>query len=276
MKNARQVIYICIGAAMILLSVGLIFAKQSADDGELLHGDSGVRTFKGPVNTLVFEAGACGIDIVTGNTEDFILEYEGLSHATLSDHLENGELSIKLKMDSSWNSKWFSVDTEDTKIKLTIPKDAELDSALFEFGAADIDMEKVQAKKLYITVGAGELNAENLTATESAHFTVGAGSFVAEEVVLTNADLECGVGEMKVSGTLDGASVAECGVGSMEIAIAGEQAEYYGELNCGLGEIECGDIQIGGSGKQSYGTSSAERRMDIKCGIGEVDVRFYK
>ena len=137
-------------------------------------------------------------------------------------------------------------------------------------------MEEVRAKKLYITVGAGELNAKSLTATESAHFTVGAGSFVAEDVALTNADLECGVGEMKVSGTLDGASVAECGVGSMEIAIAGEQAEYYGELNCGLGEIECGDIQIGGSGKQSYGTSSAERRMDIKCGIGEVDVRFYK
>ncbi len=257
MKNARQVIYICIGAAMILLSVGLIFAKQSADDGELLHGDSGVRTFKGPVNTLVFEAGACEIDIVTGETQNYILEYEGLSHAKLSHQLKDGELSITLKMDSKWVSKLLDVDMKEARLTLTVPKDAELDSALFEFGAADIDMEEIHAKKLYITVGAGELNAENLTATESANITVGAGSINAEEVVLTNANLECGVGDMK-------------------FAIAGEQDAYYGELNCGLGKIKCGDIKIGPSANHSYGTSSAERRMDIKCGIGEVDVRFYK
>lgn len=276
MKSAKQIVFIIIGAAMILLAVGLIFLKQGSDKGERLQGESGTRVFKGPVNALIFEAGACEIDIVTGDTQDYILEYESLAHATISDRLENGELKITLDVDSAWSSKWLKSDLDDAKITLTIPKDAELESALFEFGAADIAMEEITAKKLYLTVGAGELNAERLTATELARFNVGAGAFFAEDVALTNAELVCGVGEMVISGIFDGDTTADCGVGSMELAVRGEQEEYRGELNCGLGEIDFGNIEIDGSGKRSHGTSSAESRMNIKCGIGKVGVRFYK
>ena len=276
MKSAKQIVFIAIGAAMILLAVGLIFLKQDVDRGERLHGENGTRVFEGPVNSLIFEAGACDIDIVIGDTQDYILEYESLSHATISDHLENGELEITLKMDTDWSTKWFDSDLDDAKITLTIPKNAELDSALFEFGAAEITMEEIAAKKLYLTVGAGELNADRLTATELARFNVGAGAFIAEDVALMNAELVCGVGEMNVSGSFDGDTTADCGVGAMELYVRGEQEDYRGELNCGLGEIEFGNIKIDGSGKRSHGTASAERRMDIKCGIGDVDVQFYK
>ena len=205
------------------------------------------------------------------------MDFEGLKYGTLTYESEGEELKISYKQDDSRIAKIFvDDDIDDQKITLTVPKNAILDSALFEFGAAEVTMDRIIANELYVTVGAGSLHADSLTATGLAKLNVGAGAFYADDVTLTNAELVCGVGEMEISGLLMGESTADCGVGSKELRVNGEQDAYYGELNCGLGEIEFGDITIGGSGKKSYGTSSAERRMDIKCGIGEVDVRFYK
>lgn len=276
MKGAKQIVFICIGAAMILLAVGLIFAKKSNDKTSGQRGgESGTEIFTGEVTALVMQAGACNIEVEAGDEDVYTLVYEGLKYGDLTHNLENGELEISYKQDDDWTAKMFSAeDLDDQKITLIVPKNATLDSALFEFGAADIEMEQVVANKLYITVGAGELDADSLTATELARFNVGAGAFYADNVKLMNAELVCGVGEMEVSGVIAGKSMADCGVGSMQLTLDGEQGNYRGELNCGLGELQFGDIQIDGSGRKDYGPSSAERRMDIKCGIGEVDVRF--
>ena len=275
MKNVKQVVFIVIGVVMILLAVALIFTKKTVDNREENNSKSGTRVFNGPVHTLIFEAGACDVEIETGSADEYILSYDGLSYATISDHLEDGVLEFTYKQNRDWLTKlFFQPDRKDTHVTLTIPEDAVLERAEFEFGAAEIKMEQINAKDLSITVGAGELHARNITATEKASLQVGAGAFYADKVNLVNAELECGVGEMELSGVITGDSTVDCGVGEMQLDIDGDQDAYKGELNCGLGEIQFGDIRIEGSGKKSYGASSAESRMDIKCGIGEVDVRF--
>lgn len=280
MKSTKQTVFILIGTAMILLSVVLIIAKNANGnvgryDGES-GGDYGREVFESTVSSLVFEAGACDIEVVTGDEDYYILDYEGLKYGDLDFNVENGELQISYRQNGNWTAKMFvDDDIDDQKITLTVPKGEVLDSASFEFGAAEVSMDEIVAKKLYLTVGAGELKADKITATEYAKLKVGAGSFSMEDAVLTNAELECGVGEMNVSGTFYGDTKADSGVGAMELAVFGEQEQYHGSLNCGLGEIDFGTISIEGSGNKTYGTSSAERRMDIKCGIGEVDVRFY-
>lgn len=279
MKNAKQIVFILIGTAMILLAVGLIFMKKPEDTtkGITGEGESGTKTFSAPVNSLVFEAGACNIEILEGEGTEYNVDFENLKYGTLVTEQNGDELKISYRQNTNWTAKMFvDDDINDQKITLTIPKDATLDSAVFEFGAAEINMEDVTARKLYITVGAGTLNADGLTATGLARLNVGAGGLYAKDVSFVDAELVCGVGEMNVAGIFEGNTSADCGVGAMELRVHGEQEDYRGELNCGLGEIEFGNINIDGSGKQSHGTSSAERRMDIKCGIGEVDVRFYK
>lgn len=276
MKSAKQIVFIAIGVVMILLAVGLIALKKGQDsEVRTQEGENGTRTFPGPVNTLIVEVGASSIDVVEGEGNAYILSYEGLKYGTISDRCEDGVLQITYRQKDNWPAKMFhDNDIDKQRITLTVPKDAILDSAVFEFGAAEIEMEGITAKELYVTVGAGQLNAYNLTATELAKFSAGAGAFYADDVVLTNAELICGVGQMNITGIFEGDTTADCGVGSMELEVDGEQEAYRGDLNCGLGEIDFGDISIEGSGNRSYGTSSAERRMNIKCGIGEVDVRF--
>lgn len=276
MKSAKHIVFIAIGVGMILLALGLIAIKNTKmDEGTNVEGENGTRVFSGTVNTLIFEVGASRIDIVEGEGTEYILSYEGLKYGTISDRHEDGVLQITYRQKENWPAKLFyENDIDKQKITLTVPKDAVLDSGTFEFGAADIRMDGIAAKELYVTVGAGQLNASNLTATELAKFSAGAGALYAEDVALTNADLVCGVGQMSISGSFLGDTTADCGIGAMELEVEGKQEDYRGDLNCGLGEIRFGDISIEGSGQKSYGTSSATSRMDIKCGIGEVDVHF--
>lgn len=276
MKSAKHIVFIAIGVGMILLALGLIAIKNTKkDEGTTVEGENGTRVFRGEINTLVVEVGASSIDVVKGEGSEYILSYEGLKYGTISDRCEDGVLQITYRQTENWPAKLFYENNIDKqKITLTVPKDAVLDSATFEFGAAEIEMEGITAKELYVTVGAGQLNADNLVSTELAKLSVGAGTFYGEDVLLTNAELACGVGQMNLSGTFTGNTAADCGIGSMELLVNGEQEDFQGNLNCGLGEIDFGDISIEGSGQKSYGTSSATSRMDIKCGIGEVDVHF--
>lgn len=279
MKSAKQIVFIAIGVGMILLALGLIAIKKGQDSGDRnpggQSGENGTQIFTGPVKELIVEAGASSVEVIEGESDLYVLSYEGLKYGTISHRCEDGTLKITYRQKENWPSKLiYDNDIDKQKITLTVPKDAVLDSALFEFGAAEIRMEGITAKELYVTVGAGQLNAYNLTATELAKFNAGAGAFYADDVALTNAELVCGVGQMSVAGSFSGDTAADCGIGSMELEVDGVQEDYSGDLNCGLGEIRFGDIEIEGSGQRSYGTSSATSRMDIKCGIGEVDVHF--
>lgn len=276
MRKAKQGVFILIAVVMLVASVGLIVMKKVYGGGTTNREKNGTRIFTGTVETLILDVGACDIEVVSGDTDDYILEYTNLSYATLSDSLKDGVLTVTYKMDTGWPARMFSQNGwKNTKIVLTVPEDATLAKAVFEFGAADIEMDNITAKELMVTVGAGELNAHKLTATEKAKLTVGAGEFHAEDVELFDAVLECGVGEMELSGNITGESTVDCGVGEIVLTLTGEEESYHGSLNCGLGEIHMGSEKISGSGSKSYGTSSAESRMDIKCGIGEVDVRFH-
>ena len=270
MQKFKQGIFIAVAIVMVLLCIGLIAVKKSRGTETVREG---TRTFTGTVEQLIFEAGACDIEIREGNVDGFVLSYRGLSSGSISDSLEDGVLKLKYRETSGWLSKLFR-DGAETKVTLTIPKNTVLEQANLEFGAAEVRIDALSAKRLFISVGAGELNAESLTAGEKANLQVGAGAFYADNVNLVNAGLECGVGEMELSGVINGESTVDCGVGEISLTLNGNEEDYSGELNCGLGSIQMGSVIINGSGKQSYGTSSAMSRMDIKCGIGEVDVRF--
>ena len=158
MKNAKQIVFILIGTAMILLAVGLIIMRRSNDTTKGKQGErqSGSYVFSEPVKSLVFEAGACTIEILEGEGTEYIVDFENLKYGTLETEQNGEELKISYKQNDNWTAKMFMEDDiNNQKITLTMPKGAELDSALFEFGAAEISMEDVTAKKLYLTVGAG-------------------------------------------------------------------------------------------------------------------------
>ncbi len=273
MKSFRQGILIAAAVVMIAVSVILILLNQGVKEKRM---GSGTESFTGTIENLIFEAGACEIEIREGETEQVTLWYQGMPAEDISGSLENGTLKIKSTYKSWSLGRLIRIGRkkEEAKICLTIPKDMAFKKAVLEFGAAEVMVERILAEDLTLTVGAGEMNAQYLAGSRSAKITVGAGSLKADQVSLKDADLNCGVGEMKLSGEILGDSTVDCGVGEVEIAMTTDEDTYRGKLSCGLGSLKFGKISVDGSGKREYGTSSAENRMDIKCGVGEVEVWF--
>lgn len=274
MKSLKQGIFIVIALVMIGVAVTLILLKKDEGGGTVI---SETEIFKGEITELIFEAGACQVEINKGIEGQVTVHYEGIKAKYITGDLEDGKLKIRYNPKNSFSLFGINLGSglaKKAKITLTVPEETVFKNVTMEFGAAEVRAERIMAEELFLTVGAGEMNADYLFASKSAKITVGAGSLTADKVAFTNAELKCGVGEMELSGEIYGDSTVDCGVGEVEIALTTEEDIYRGKLDCGLGDISFGRTSVDGSGKKEFGTSSAENRMDIKCGVGEVDVHF--
>ncbi len=277
MKNGKQMVYILIGCAMILLSIGLIVMNKSFGGDSKETKRSGTSVYTEPIKELDLDIGACEFDIVIGEKSPCMLSYEDAENAIVSDSLVDGVLTISCKQKSNWLSNLFKNGGNSTaKLTLTLPEETVFERADLKFGAAEVEIEWLLAEELKMALGAGAVDVISMWATDKAEIEVGAGALIAESAILKNAQITCGVGEVEMAGMITGESTVECGVGEINLEVYGEEADYYGKLDCGLGEVNCGTVNISGSGKKEYGTTSAENRMDIKCGIGEVNVQFRK
>ena len=275
MQRVRQWIYILIALAMIGAAVLLIVFKKDDAEADGLTKNI-ISTYPEEITEVIFEAGACVVEIVEEDSIGVAVQAMNVKSSDFSCSCVDGVLKVKYTPTNSWNVDFLDFDdrNEEAKIILTLPAEKFFEKVSMEFGAAEVTAERILAKDLTIQVGAGEMQADYLYAEDSAKITVGAGALYADRVNLTDATLNCGVGELELSGEIYGNSVAECGVGEIDIALTTEEELYRGNLDCGLGEISFGRTSVEGSGKKEYGTSSAENRMDIKCGVGEVDVHF--
>ncbi len=275
MKSTRQKVYIAIAVAMIAISVGLII-YQNVTGKNNATGESGTRVFTGPITEVSLDIGSCEIDVIEADTEDITVTYSNLS-GRLSDHCDDGKLSITYESNiSDIISSLFVGSNKNSKITITVPKDVCFERVVLEIGAAEAEISGLSAKQLQISIGAGDVTATNVCATEKAKFEVGLGEFTAKGVDLKNASLQCGVGSMEIEGLIEGKSSIDCGVGSVEATIRAEESNYKGSLDCGIGEVVFGSVKIDGIGSEKTVAADAEHSFNIDCGIGDVEVRFKK
>ena len=122
-------------------------------------------------------------------------------------------------------------------ITVTLPKDMELEKAELDLKAGELRAEQILAKDLEVNAGAGEVNILEFAA-EKAEFKCGAGSITA-------------TGDAK-------------------------KKDYNYDLDCGIGEIRCGDDSFSGFGREKSIDNGADKKMDIDCGIGYINVAFME
>lgn len=275
MKNIRQIVFVCIGILMILGCVVLIIVKKK-DKGERTIATTTFQSSE--IQKLTMKVGACQVNIVEGEGSTVLLNCDGFGKYDVSTSFENGELTIRRNNNNSINFHLFGINLNnngDKVMTLTVPKGTIFEDVNLDFGAAEVSIQSLHSKKLSVTIGAGQLTADELIAENDSKIEVGAGSLVIDYGSLNNASMECGVGELKLNGKVLGRSTVECGVGSVSLKLSDvSEDDYFGHLDCGLGSLSFGESKIKGSGKKDYGVSSAANELDAKCGLGEVIIRF--
>lgn len=131
------------------------------------------------------------------------------------------------------------------------------------------------AEVINITVNAGECDVESkLTALKELKLDVGAGQMDIKSVEAPELFLDAGVGQLDVdSMTADDVKI-NCGIGSIDATVSGMENEYNYEITSNVGEVEIGDESYAGLGTSKSIDNGADRKMQIDCGVGSVELSF--
>lgn len=130
------------------------------------------------------------------------------------------------------------------------------------------------AESIDLDLGAGELTADSMTASEAFDADVGAGSMNVRQLTAGTIDVDCGVGEVTLGKTLAESIDADCGLGHMELCLAGSEHAYDFDIECGLGAVDIGEKSYSSLTTQKSIDNNADREVDLKCGLGEINVIF--
>lgn len=127
-----------------------------------------------------------------------------------------------------------------------------------------------------LEVGAGSIYIENDLSVNELDIEVGAGELISEGVLtVREMNIDVGAGDVNIH-ALDAAVLeAECGMGKLEINAVGQESDYSYNVECGMGSLTVGDNNYSGiSEEHRVSNANAKKRMELECGMGEINVSF--
>ena len=207
------------------------------DDDELDDTENVVseETFSN-IENLKLDIGACEVQIKTGTDDkicinDSRMKTENAVQKKLSD--DGKTLEITTRMRSSFKNMNRAKGT----LVIYLPEGYRFDEVEMEYGAANAEIDELNAKSLKIKSGASGCSVKN-------------------------ADVE----ELEV----------EAGAGSVTLDLEGTEDSYNYELDSSAGSIQIGDDQeYGGLSTEKSIDNGSKRTIEISNGAGSVEIRFH-
>lgn len=260
----KMIKYLAIAFA-IFLSISIIAGICSALFtianlfGANTESEIGNHTIGTDFTSISINLNAAELEIKTG--DDFALQ-------TNHKYLKCEEKDDILKI--SETRKLFTSHPKGMKVILTVPQYKIFDYVDIRAGAGTVTIDELSSNMLNIDLGAGELTAQILDASDKAEIDGGAGSVTIKGGHLSNADIDMGVGELNLESELSGKSSIDYGVGETNLVLIGEEDDYKIELDKGIGEAwldgkKMSDDSVYGAGKSI---------IEIDGGIGELSITF--
>ena len=177
--------------------------------------------------------------------------------------IENNQGTLKIKDNKKimYNS--------DSSITIYIPENIKLQECDIEIGAGQLNIEKLNSKKIEFDFGAGKVDINELI-SEKAEIECGAGQVNIENSDLTNSKIETGVGKLIYSGYLRGNSQLECGIGETELNLQGGKEIYKIRTEKGIGDIKINNEKI----TSGTTTGDGENVITVEGGIGKININL--
>lgn len=204
------------------------------------------------------------------------VEYRGQNHRREVEVSVSGS-ALKIEDDSPRRIR----NRDSARITIRIPKelaDGWLDKIDIEQGAGYAHLNTpLTAGEISINVNAGEcIASEKLTAKTSMSLEVDAGKIELSDLEAEKLKMHAGVGELDVSAMQAEKIEMECGIGNITAAAAGKESDYSYEIDCNVGSIEVGDRVYSGLDSERTIKNPGNKKMEIKCGVGNVNISFQE
>ncbi len=221
---------LCIGGAVTGGMGGIKYADFFVDTREFVeeiqddsfgfhHGKDEMTYSANEINSMDFEIGAAELDVKVSDSEDTISV--DIERGNFDVYVKNRELHIEGKKHH-----------KDSKMTIWIPKDYQFQEVEFSIGASDVYIEKIKTDFFEVELGAAKLEIDSLEAKKIS-MSVGMGS---AEITMADADMEdynyeieCGAGNIILGDESFGGVATERKINN--------HAKAEMELECGMGEI---------------------------------------
>lgn len=169
------------------------------------------------------------------------------------------------------------VQWDNTKIVLSLPEGIQFNQVQIENGAGSLRIakEKFICKTMNVQIGAGMMEADNITTSERMNVEVGAGSISMNHVTTDYLNAQCGVGSFTLRGKVGHDVTVDCGMGRCGLKLEGRENDYNYDVACALGSVRINGNGTGGFGsKQRWTNTGAIGNMNLNCGMGKIDLQM--
>lgn len=243
---------------------------------ETLYSFSGVlglpkedKVIKNEMNIINIENNNdTSLDIDVSFTNLIIKKGEFLKAETNNKNINckqnNQNLQIKEK-----KYNWFSKNNKGDLV-IYIPEDLIFEKVKINAGAGKIQIENINAKKLYLDLGFGETVIEKLNITDSCKIESGAGKVSILSGNIKKLNLDIGVGNFDVTSSITGNSKIDAGIGNLELNILGSKEDYKINSSKGIGNIKINGENI----LNNYIYGSGKNAIKVDGGIGNINITF--
>lgn len=192
---------------------------------------------------------------------------------TVNAETDNGDITVKKVFGTlivEENSKSIIDSLEKTELVLTIPENCVFEEIKITTGAGAFGAELLNAEKIDLNFGAGNVKIDKMISTERTEITGGAGKVEILDGKTHNVNFDMGMGKLHYRAEITGRSELNCGVGAVEINLLGGEENYSVDLDKGLGLVSINGVSY--SDGIDYG--DGENKLDINGGVGELKVIF--
>lgn len=211
-------------------------------------------------NTLLLDIDVSSSSIIIKEGDSFRAES---NNKYINSKQDNNKLYITERKHNLLNNK-------DNELIIYIPTDFVIDAVLIDNGAGKVNIEALTTKELYLNLGAGKVDINNLSVLEKAKIDGGAGDLTINAIDIHNLDLSMGIGKLSLTSKLIGNSKINCGVGEMNLSLIGTLDDYEVSLDKGVGNATIDGYNMKDNNTYGMGIN----KIDIDGGIGSIDINF--
>ena len=206
------------------------------------------------INNLDISLKATSLEIV--DSKDFSVD---TNNAKIKITYENGTLKIHEKGTPGFN-------TNDSVLKISLPSASNFKTVKIEMGTGKTRIANLNTDILDLNLGAGKNLLEKLEVNTQTTIESGAGLTEILAGTLNNVDLDLGVGKVFINASILGNSKIECGVGSVELNLLGNQESYQLNVEKGIGSINVAD-KIYNNERKDRGRAKLKFCLHLKEGM---------
>lgn len=269
MKQSQKIIkYLAIAFALFLtFSIISIISYGVSFIGNLFDSDKDSITEK--LNDLDINDNTLLLDINTSSSNITIKSGDVLKAETNNKYINSKQDNNKLYITEK---KHNILRDNESEIIIYIPDDFIFDGVSIETGAGKVNIETLYTKKLYLNLGAGKVEINDLNVLEKAKVDGGAGEIVINAININNLDLDMGIGKFMLIGQLFGKTEIDQGIGTVDLNLLGNKDDYQIHLDKGLGSVKIDGNNINNDETLGNGNN----KIDIDGGIGSIEINFTK